>query len=344
MFLLAPFETLNKIFIFGGMLYNYSFSDVIYKWDISNGTNDSWFGSIPTKTPRKPFYSFSNNVVVINDTYAYFMGVDDGINNGSVYIFDAINEVFINHNMSYWVKPAKYGCLTTNNTHIFMVSGLAGTEQSQILQQIDITHRTLPIDVGLSIELRTSAQYCYLNEDILYIFNGASGSPPQYPYHAIWAYNISSFDYEEIGSNLVSAYAGSTSYHHPYIYLIGGQSLYSMSDIVEIFDIENQMIAGRYRMLKNVSNHGSIIINNTLYIFGGADLYAGIISTVQVCGLPIIQKDVKDKPDYFYLLVGTSAGSVVIVILICVCYRNYRRRSAARDDELLVDTEQVLGK
>eukprot|EP01084_Bolivina_argentea_P088152 159158_1 len=108
----------NKLFIFGGITTNNIHSTTIYRWNINN--ESEWFEKIDETTPTSQFYSMTSNVVVINDRMAYFIGINDGsYTSGKIYVFDSLNEKFIDNNFASPPYPAISGCLTTNNSHIF---------------------------------------------------------------------------------------------------------------------------------------------------------------------------------------------------------------------------------
>eukprot|EP01084_Bolivina_argentea_P088157 159172_1 len=172
---LAHFHATNKIFIFGGYT-GQRYSSSIFRWDTNN--ESKWFQEIDEKTPTTEFVSDINNVVVINDTIAYFIGVDQGHDSRPIYIFDSLNEKFINNqDLTYPPHSFVSGCLATNNSHIFMVGGIitsGSPPHLNSLQIYDINNNSWYVE---QIELSPLnngfyAQYCKMVDNVLYIFGG----------------------------------------------------------------------------------------------------------------------------------------------------------------------------
>eukprot|EP01084_Bolivina_argentea_P192986 331176_1 len=134
------FKHTNCVYLFGGQISKYNYSNNVYKWNVSNRI--SWFKPIGT-TPTAQFSSYTNNAVIIDNRYVYFIGMQTSNNStqrgtGDIFIFDTQIESFINNShVSHMPYTTVEGGLATNNSHIFYLSGV-GTDWCTLLQIYNI--------------------------------------------------------------------------------------------------------------------------------------------------------------------------------------------------------------
>ena len=178
----AYIEDLQTLYLFGGCRNAYvqymdiNHSTAIYKWTLS----DLQWTKIETPTPDIPdgyFTSLTTSSVVI-DHNVYFMGSQiEGPRNGNWYIFNAINETFLDtntSNLSPFPYPSQQGCVTTNDSHIFMLGGLStfdallpmNQDIVPYLQIYDIANNQWSVEIA---NITGYLQYCVVYQDILYV-------------------------------------------------------------------------------------------------------------------------------------------------------------------------------
>eukprot|EP01084_Bolivina_argentea_P088577 159923_1 len=280
---LAFFEKLNKVFIFGGHIATNTPTSSIFKWNINN---NEWFTQIPATTPTPEFNTICNNVVTVNHT-AYFIGIGNGsvsgVLSGKIYVFDAIQESFIDSNdLKRQPFPAAHGCLTTNNTHIFLVGGKNGKySYSDYFQIYDIHNNVWHFE---QIGQANCCQYCWMINNVLFVFGG-------YPdWYSMYKYEHGQ-GWTDLGSKRDS-YSGAIAYYNSLIYMIGGISHNGHRNTIDVFDINSKTISNTYYLLSTIIYTTSIIVNDKLFVFGGgldcADTLcnvAQLTSSVQVCNI-----------------------------------------------------------
>eukprot|EP01084_Bolivina_argentea_P145658 255265_1 len=341
---IAYFNSMEKLYIFGGRTESDSPSNAIYKWNTNNP--GSWFEKIQEPTPTTYFLSAANNVVIINNTQAWFIGVFDGSDSsGEIYVFDAHKEQFISHTDPILTKPMHpvvAACLTTNNTHIFMVSGYNGSNiyNMNFVQIYDIQHNTWHFDriEVWPLSQGFANQYCYMTNNILFTFGGSinrMGDSNQ-----IWSYNALTSEWKNIGNVSNASADGSGAYFEQYVYFIGGYS--NMIDAIWMMDIEKEIIINEYPVRSVVAQQSSVVVKNHLFIFGGYSrtTQEGVAS-VQVCDISV--KIPNAENDTMFLIIGFCAA-LAITGICC-----WMRKKCKTDNEQLMPInyaaeEQMLGK
>ena len=106
--------------------------DTIFKWDLNE--QNSWFNNmLSIKTP-KPWTTNTNSAVLLNDTvYFYGMTNDDD----KLHAFSISTEQWLN--TSSLKQPQyirEYGCMTANDTHLFVVDGSHEDDTNDTVLQI----------------------------------------------------------------------------------------------------------------------------------------------------------------------------------------------------------------
>lgn len=286
------YEANNTIYLFGGISNDNGAVSNVYKWNVSD--NDGWFRLIGN-TATSRFFSATNSVVTI-DEFAYFVG----INVTKIYVFDMLHDSWIDANIPIPAYSVHSGCLSTNNTHIFLAGGTGGSGYSNYLQILDINTKTWvseeitlpPINGGFAWN------YCAMVEDTysLYIMGGFD--PIQHRTDDIYKYNTITSEWTYIGDKSVRSDAGIAVYVSQYqsIYIVGGWNgtQYQSADIsiydnIDIFDINSEDIRSTEHMIDGVYAAGVLAIDDSLYIFGGQDHHNpnNMVSSVQVCDLSL---------------------------------------------------------
>ena len=345
---LVYFKSLNKIFLFDKSSYN------IYKWQ-TNKTN-AWFNITSSSNPH-PGRSYANNIAIINNTKAYFIAVDNSNNGIPIQVFDGVTERFINHSISNPLHPVIGGCVTNNDTHIFLVGGYNTSFKSDLLQIYNAAKNEWSSEkITISgLNQGMYGQSCYLVDHTLYVFGGYQMYENIKVYKTIWSYNTFTSEWNEIGSKSVASYSGSVAYLYPYIYVIGGQleDYSEQTNIVDVFDVEKEIIVDSYHLNHSVSGQASVILNESLFIFGGGNFQIYAWAFIQVCDLALVQEQEvgmgqDNKQISVYLIIGICVGVMLIVIVIA--YMVMRRRYYGNDDEYALMAinhdvdEQVLSK
>ena len=288
-YLLAHFKSLTSVYIFGGGYPHWGstggYSKYILKWNYTQNTS-TFFVKLDTKLPNWAFVSATTNVVVIDDlNLAYFYGIDSSI----AYVFNPINETIMNHNQANIEMPPYNrwdGCLTTNQSHIFMLGGQFGTNYLQIY---DIQNNSWYTEPFPFIHKNYHDQYCDIVNNTLYAIGGRSCNDTYcnsgYQYHKqIYKYEWDS-GWEFITNLSNSVCCGAIVHdHNDIIYILGGVGSKSS---VHVFDTNNEIITGSYDiLLEEVALMSAVVLpNDTIWIFGGQVMTIEYYKKVMVCSI-----------------------------------------------------------
>eukprot|EP01084_Bolivina_argentea_P299248 515793_1 len=288
---MAYFEDINTAYIFGGETCNRTLctsSSNVYKWNISN--KNSWFELIKEcKTPSM-FRAYINNVVVI-ENHAYFIGLDTH-DTHNIHVFDYLTDSFIDTNLSEPLFPDHYGCIITNETHIFMLGGF-----HNILLQIYGIDMDKWVSEKINISIIASlqgfyGQFCQLMNDTLFVFGGmGTNESHNYVLNDYYKYELKRKQWTHLGTMPGTTTFGATVRYDSNIFLVGGTNNYyiprSLTNI-EIFNAHTEQFEHSYYMIDGVYLFPALLLDNVLYILGGAgDLPR---ATVQVCDVHLRSK------------------------------------------------------
>eukprot|EP01083_Nonionella_stella_P310189 1101169_1 len=135
------YNATNTVYLFGGFDSS-SWFNGIYKWSVASSQTPS-FHPLCITTPTTPFYSVVNNVVTV-DHIAYWIGINDGLSDGTVYAFNMRTEQWLDSaDYAQYTMNGIYGCLATNDVYIFVVGGRNYISASNLEYLQNITfHRT----------------------------------------------------------------------------------------------------------------------------------------------------------------------------------------------------------
>eukprot|EP01084_Bolivina_argentea_P122617 217260_1 len=283
----------SSIYLFGGCVScqsnNICCQSNIFKWDLKNQSSQ-WI-TLSVTTPTNCFWSVSQNSVTVNNT-VYFIGVVAGsYSNNAVYVFDLISEQFISdHSIPQPPYVGAMGCLSTNDSHIFMIGGFQTVDNKsshQYLQILNIKTKQwkteiIPLDfINNSDGSGWFKQTCVIVHNIIYVFGGAQRTPigdrriqGMYKYDtlsSIWSYigNMSSADLTstDCGWGIYSPaldiiYFGTIN---SLIYLVDEVNSYYMNAFY--VDTEEIIWSNKYQI--PVYSAPLLINNGSIMIFGG---------------------------------------------------------------------------
>eukprot|EP01083_Nonionella_stella_P072774 196343_1 len=261
--------------------------DTIYK---RNMDQTDWT-TLSVSTPTSMFYSITQNSVLI-DRIVYFIGMyDTSYQSGKLYKFDIITEDWASNNqLTPPTHPSIFGCLTGNETHLFMIGGRSCDScYDEYLQIYDINANswfTEAIDVSPVKGNGWLGQYCHMVDNELYVFGGFVGGGIGYG-HINGIFKYDQVDkWSVLPSTLPSsARSGATIYKHPFMYLVGGwDGVNSLNTIVE-FDINTESITNTHTMEEGIRSMGAEIVNNKVYIFGGRSTSGDSSLNVEQCDI-----------------------------------------------------------
>eukprot|EP01084_Bolivina_argentea_P165503 287518_1 len=327
--LMAYFEHQHTVYLFGGHFKTHGDSyNTIYKWDVSN--HSDWFQLMPTiSTPTVNFWSYTNDIVVINEL-AYFIGVYDGAYDGNIYIFDSTTETFTD--TTDLSKPhfhTAHGCLVTNNTHIFMVGGYTGSMWPNYLQiyNIDINEWYSEVITLTLINGGWARQYCYMRKNSLFVFGGQSSSNNYEILNEYykWEWQIGWIYLGRMDRTLCS---GAVAVYTDHLFLVGGgDGQIAVSDI-RTFSMDQENITSLYYMTQSLSGLSSLVIDGKLYVFGGYTNGYGV-TDVQICDILITGTD----ENVFEMIVKIGvmialAGLIMCAFIIVIVKK--KKKSALR--------------
>eukprot|EP01083_Nonionella_stella_P176862 620032_1 len=268
----------NCVYLFGGQTEQFTSIDTIYK---RNMDQTNWTTlSIPT--PTVSFYSRTQNSVII-DRIVYFVGIRDSSSkeSGKIYKFDIETEDWIsNDQLTPPTHPSVYGCLTQNETHLFMIGGSSNTGYDEYLQIYDINDNSW-IEEAINVTPIKGngwiGQYCHVVDNQLYAFGGsihANRIDTIFKYNPLDKWSL-------LPSKLpIAASYGTIVYKQPYIYLIGGRNAETSSSLNTIieFDVETESITDYYAMQERLEYIDAEIIDDKVYIFGGYNSGKDLVS------------------------------------------------------------------
>eukprot|EP01083_Nonionella_stella_P175226 609633_1 len=250
-------------------------------------------GSIPQSAVR--FYTWSNNAVLIGNIIWFIgMRIKSSYETDLIFKYNVITEQW--EDTSNLLAPPvslSYGCLATDETHIFLVDGKSDNQarNPRVLQIYNIannqwtTHAT-PYDDknGYAWEY----QYCYVVNNELFVFGGRFEykKDPIYYVGEIHKYNLHSNQWVTLSAQLYgSAYGGKTVFYNDVLYIVGDYS----TNIIRAFNINTQTFDENMYMTLPISVEqvGVILVDNIIYVLGGrlAD-DPSPLSVIQYCTLP----------------------------------------------------------
>lgn len=368
-FQIAYFHQLQRVYIFGGSTtgFNDSSSNAIYRWDFANDS-DSWFNRTNLTTPTHTFTSFTDNVVVINNT-AYFIGTYHSKTDYStqLYIFNANNETFYNVSSKPLISTIE-GCVVTNNTHLFMIGGFDqwgnNGYYAKTIQIYNILENKWTVtNITIADYQGTSSQYCQMIDNMIYVFYGTAKTrtgvrlmPTYYTFSLISddQNNITNNTTEKVitinsGSNTNFGFSNGASQHFDSrILLIQGlredhTGKYQTSNQIDIFNIKTTVFEKSFYLNESLQRISSVIINKSLYILGGyrgeqVSLYDGSsVDVVQVCDLENVV-DEENEPWWqqwivTFIIAGIALFVCVSICCICVCMWRSCNRNLPSDKE-----------
>ena len=287
------------VYLFGG--------NTTLKWNISNVMNDI----VAINDTPPSFTSNSQNTATINDT-VYFIGIDDDKQNPSsnIYLFDLSDEEWINdtniNNMPY---PGTNGCISTNNSHIFMIGGIYNDEKYKnncYLQIYDIiNNKWMSSNISFLNGISWSNQMCSMVNNTIYVFGGLLQEKTIT--NIGYKYDVLKNKWNPISNLTESLHNGWSVYYerNKTIYIIGGTNndnnlALGIKHEIQIFNVSKQSFVGYNNMLDNVQNAASLIVLNNdkkksdeILIFGGCtpsndnDKICIELKSVQISELPL---------------------------------------------------------
>eukprot|EP01083_Nonionella_stella_P106201 306081_1 len=260
-------------YLFGGLTDSNNVIETIYKRHMDQ---TDWI-TLNVVTPGlNPFYSYTQNSVLV-DRIVYFIGIMDSpwnsdFQTGTIYKFDINTEDWLpNAQLTAPPYPSVFGCLTTNETHLFMIGGSScNTCFDERLQMYNINDDSWVVEVININQIQGNGwdgQYCQMVENELFVFGGYVGNIGYID--GLFKYNT--LEWSTLPSVLPSvAGYGATIHKHPYIYLFGGSAGGGivLNTIVQ-FDIKTESIINTYTMQESLYSVDAEIVNGKVYIFGG---------------------------------------------------------------------------
>eukprot|EP01084_Bolivina_argentea_P241034 404748_1 len=199
---------------------------------------------------------------------SYIIGAYFGANTVNT-IFNVSSGQFIS---TQSIEPMKHianqGCITTNNSHIFMIGGCqpdaSCKSYSNYIQIYDIYLNKWTDDIQINVSFW--GQACSLIDNIIYIFGGHSGSWSK----AIYKYNVLSKEWSFIG-NLPNplGFANAIYYSNDNnIYIHAGHK-------VIVFNVVKEQIIYEETTVIGVAEAPILLTNDRLMIFGG--IYTAVL-------------------------------------------------------------------
>eukprot|EP01084_Bolivina_argentea_P287077 492545_1 len=190
--------------------------------------------------------------------------------------------------------PLSYGCLTTNQTHAFLVDGKSDSldRNPRVLQIYNIadnqwTSHTTPYDDndGYIWEY----QYCHIVNNELFVFGGRfeyTGQRDAWD-EQLWdihKYNLHLNQWSKLPVSLPgSPYGGKTVFYNDVLYLVGDFT----RNITRAFNTNTQTFDETMTLPTSVEQAGVILVDNIIYAFGGRlGSSAPALSVIQYCTLP----------------------------------------------------------
>eukprot|EP01083_Nonionella_stella_P155721 503498_1 len=269
----------NCVYLFGGGTRFNTIVATIYKRDMSQ-TN--WI-TLSVSTPTRIKDSSSN------------------YRSGKIYKFDILTENWIsNTQLTPPAHPSTYGCLSENGTHLFMVGGQSGSSTNDDYLQMyhinDNSWSTEWIDISPIKGNGWVYQYCHIVGNDLYAFGGLVGGIGRID-------NIFKYDplnkWLLLSSTLPSvASSGATVFKYPYIYLVGGWDGGNALNTIVEFGIDTETITNTYTMRESIHSMGADIINDKVYILGGATGVNNAITNVEQCDILHASTHPSNDPSY----------------------------------------------
>eukprot|EP01084_Bolivina_argentea_P216688 368063_1 len=332
----AHFQDLNRIYLYGGTTKNGINSLSIYRWDLSDNT---WFYPSPinTETPSSIFKSSTNNVAVISNT-AYFVGFQHSNKDYSTHIqiFDAVTESWINiSNLTSPNYQGVEGCVVTNYTHIFMVGGYyvsPSDHKGNYLQKIQIYNIQNNSWSSVNINVGSANQYCQMKHNVIYVFGGSSLNDRRLSNF----YKYENDKWSNLGTVPFGFCCGASAYFDSKILLIegwtdsGGGTPSFDSNKTEIFDIQKNKVSHTFYMNASLRYLSSVVVNETLYIFGGYNSSEEASSTlVQICDLKIIHEPHRFHFDMVTIIYIACGFSLLMLCCMLIMVKHYAKKEKA---------------
>eukprot|EP01084_Bolivina_argentea_P215020 365009_1 len=341
----------STIFLFGGTAVNgtqWFNRNKIYKWKL-NESPAHWI-ELAQNVPSGYLFSPARNSVSIGHM-VYFIGISDIDNAGLIYTFNMETETFENNNIALpkW-HPFFWGCLATNNSHLFLIGG-DGVDRANgpailgLLQILDLSRNIwltqnilLPFIVPDDDFSGWERQQCVFVHDSLYVIGGQitnnwKNNNTQY-IDGIYKYNTETFLWNYQGNIATSTGTGWAIYSSKYdqIYIVSGLS----QSIIQIFDIKRQQIIDTVNMNGIVQNESAaFIVDDEIMVFGGC-LYDWfdvdfpnytVYSLIQTAKLPLIHQDKNRNMNGIVIMI-----SIIVLIALgafcCLC-----RKLATKKEE-----------
>eukprot|EP01083_Nonionella_stella_P208938 757876_1 len=280
---IGTFRSLNgsfaAVFVFGGYTDDDA-SNRIYK----GLYGDTKWIEMETRTPTSPFIAWSHNSVTVHDL-VYFMGIDDGVNSGNLYIFNMSSQRFINTSkVATMPIPSISGCMVTNEKYVYYVGG----HLSKYIQMFDLlSSQWLARKYNISVSIKRSA--CAMISNKIYWFGGLTGDGYNTSTDAIYKYDINS-EQETLVSNLSQELFNLRAIIGPdlNIYILGGGTqpntngspeITPYDSNVHVFHVGNESVIYTTHLVGYGSTgHAVALLNFSIYTFGGYHHYAGRIS------------------------------------------------------------------
>eukprot|EP01084_Bolivina_argentea_P044973 82772_1 len=278
----------TTVYIFGGFALDQSdivYSSTIYKRNLSNPSR--LWTELDINTPEDVFVSQIQNSITIGNI-TYFIGINNGsYSSNQVYLFDVATEQFISHSVPDYKFAACSGCLTTNNTHIFMLGGFNAPTLVKYIQILNIKFNYWTyLEINLEfIKTGWSSQLCSMVNNTLYVFGGIVEYSPMKAINAIYKYNALSSTWSFIGnlSNFPSGWSlYSVKYNKIYIVSIPQQI---GNNMVHVFDLNTEKVIFKNELIISVSQTPCLIYNDSIIIFGGI----GCVNNATTAYSPFIQ-------------------------------------------------------
>eukprot|EP01083_Nonionella_stella_P036256 98952_1 len=271
----------NNMFLFGGAIDNSQDPrspiaiDTIYRRNM----NQTDWNTLNVSTPTSIFTAFGQNSFLVN-RIVYFIGMKDASSfdqqSGKIYKFNTVSGNWMsNTQLTPPPYPSVEGCLTGNETHLFMIGGRSCYANclDEYLQIYNINQNSWvseAINISPIISNGWYQQYCHVIENDLFVFGGCIGDIDD-PIDKIFKYNPLSKWHVLPVTLPKAAGVGVTLFYDPYIYLLGGFSNdlgHALNTIIE-FDINTENITNTYAMQEALNRMDAEIVNEKVYIIGG---------------------------------------------------------------------------
>ena len=346
---------IRSIYIFGNEYDN----SQILKWDITKSSTPSF--NVLTNISMPPNISFASmaSTSSVIDHQAYFIGLTKGENpTAKLYRFDIKTQSW-DLNLSQMATATRNSCVTTNETHMFVVGGLAFTGSwyywPTITQIYDIQHDTWSTYQWLNVSTLSgvSGAMCVMLHNTLYIFGGWIGS--DWTSTGIWRNTWPQNEWIFVG-DLAQETASSAIVNHcdNNVIISGGNSHTDPSGMswIQVFDIQSDEGSVEYEPLGLIIplyGFSGVIVDDKMYLFGGLVGDDAPVPWIQTCKLDdtVCGIDSASPSNAIYWILIVSGAFGIFLFIGVLFYKNKCKNNNYNQDEIVPINqvgEQVLGK